>query len=140
MIRALFMMIRNSLRRPVTQMYPTVKPKMPPRYRGRHIFYDELCIGCGLCAKVCPNNTIVMLERTEQTDPKLRHRPIIDLNRCIFCGYCAEVCPAKCLFMGHAYEMAAHSKGELLFTYEGMVRSPLAEDNGRQVYPKEAVK
>jgi len=136
MLKALFAIIRNSLRRPVTEQYPTKKPKMVARYRGKHIFYDELCIGCGLCAKVCPNNTIVMLERTEQTDPKLRHRPIIDLNRCIFCGYCAEVCPAKCLFMGHGYEMAGTSKADLLFTYRGMIRSPAAKDNDRVIFPE----
>lgn len=109
---------------------------MPERYRGRHIFYDQLCIGCSLCAKVYPNNTIVMLERPEQKDPKLKHRPIIDLNRCIFCGYCAEVCPAKCLFMGKAYEMAGKDKAELLFTYRGMIASPAAPDNERRIYPK----
>ena len=135
MMRALLAIVRNSFRRPVTESYPKGRQRMPARYRGRHIFYDELCIGCSLCAKVCPNNTIVMLERPEQTDPKLRHRPIIDLNRCIFCGYCAEVCPAKCLFMGHAFEMAGKSKAELLFTYKGMIETPRALDNDRAIYP-----
>ncbi len=136
MLGALFTMMRNGLRRPTTQDYPVRKQRMAARFRGRHVFFDELCIGCSLCAKVCPNNTIVMLERAEQTDPKLRHRPIIDLNRCIFCGYCAEVCPAKCLFMGHAYEMAGKSKAELLFTYRGMIETPAAPDNGRTIYPE----
>jgi NADH-quinone oxidoreductase chain I len=135
MFKALLMTIKNSFRQPTTEMYPTKKFQPPERYRGKHIFYDELCIGCSLCAKVCPNNTIVMLERPEQTDPKLKHRPIIDLNRCIFCGYCAEVCPAKCLFMGHGYEMAGKSKAELLFTYKGMIETPAAKDNGRVIYP-----
>lgn len=136
MLRSLWASIRNSVRRPTTRFYPVEKERMPPRYRGRHIFFDELCIGCSLCAKVCPNNTIVMLERPEQSDPKLRHRPIIDLNRCIFCGYCAEVCPAKCLFMGHAFEMAGTDKADLLFTYQGMIESPHAADNGRIIYPE----
>ena len=136
MLKALLTSIKNSLRKPVTEFYPVQKFKAPERYRGRHIFYDELCIGCSLCAKVCPNNTIVMLERPEQTDPKLKHRPIIDLNRCIFCGYCAEVCPAKCLFMGNSYEMAGKNKAELLFTYKDMVETPIRPDNGRVIYPK----
>jgi formate hydrogenlyase subunit 6/NADH:ubiquinone oxidoreductase subunit I len=108
MLKALFTSIRNSFRKPVTELYPTVKP----------------------------NNTIVMLERPEQTDPKLKHRPIIDLNRCIFCGYCAEVCPAKCLFMGRSYEMAGKNKAELLFTYKDMIELPARPDNGRVIYPK----
>ncbi len=135
MLRALAMTIRNAFRTPVTVKYPTERPEMPARYRGRHIFYDQLCIGCSLCAKVCPNNTIIMLERPDEKDPKLKHRPIIDLNRCIFCGYCAEVCPAKCLFMGRGYEMAGKDKAELLFTYRGMIESPAATDNGRAIYP-----
>lgn len=136
MLRALLQMVRNSFRKPPTEIYPTKRYPKPERYRGRHIFFDELCIGCSLCAKVCPNNTIVMMERPEQTDPKLRHRPIVDLNRCIFCGYCAEVCPAKCLFMGHASEMAGTSKADLLYTYKGMIESPKAEDNDRSIYPE----
>jgi NADH-quinone oxidoreductase chain I len=136
MLKALFTSIRNSFRTPVTEFYPTKKFAAPERYRGKHIFYDELCIGCSLCAKVCPNNTIVMLERPEQTDPKLKHRPIIDLNRCIFCGYCAEVCPAKCLFMGHDYEMAGRNKGELIFTYKQMIETPASKNNGRVIYPE----
>lgn len=136
MFKALYTVIKNSFRRPVTEIYPTKKFVPPERYRGRHIFFDELCIGCSLCAKVCPNNTIVMLERPEQTDPKLKHRPIIDLNRCIFCGYCAEVCPAKCLFMGHGYEMAGKAPADLLFTYKDMIETPAASDNDRIIYPK----
>lgn len=135
MFRALWEVIKVSFRKPATEIYPTKRYEKPPRYRGRHIFFDELCIGCSLCAKVCPNNTIVMLERPEQTDPKLKHRPIVDLNRCIFCGYCAEVCPANCLFMGHANEMAGDSKADLLYTYKGMIESPHAPDNGRTIYP-----
>ncbi|MDD9953346.1 MAG: NADH-quinone oxidoreductase subunit I [Candidatus Woesearchaeota archaeon] len=136
MLRALWATFVNSLRSPPTEMYPTKRYTLPERYRGKHIFFDELCIGCSLCEKACPNNTIVMLERPEQTDPKLKHRPIIDLNRCIFCGYCAEICPAKCLFMGKGFEMAGKTKAELLFTYRGMIESPGAADNERVIYPE----
>jgi NADH-quinone oxidoreductase chain I len=135
MFRALYTTIKNSLRKPVTEVYPTEVFHPPARFRGKHIFYDELCIGCSLCAKVCPNNTIIMLERPEQKDPKLKHRPLIDLNRCIFCGYCAEVCPAKCLFMGNDYEMAETTKARLIMTYPDMIASPGAERNRRAIYP-----
>jgi hypothetical protein len=35
--------------------------------------------------------------------------------------------------MGNSYEMAGKDKGELLFTYKGMIETPAA-DNGRVIY------
>jgi hypothetical protein len=36
--------------------------------------------------------------------------------------------------MGRGYEMAGKSKAELLFTYKGMIETPMAKDNGRVIY------
>ncbi len=133
MLKQTFLVIRNSLRKSPTLQYPKEKMTMPERFRGRHIFNDSLCIGCSLCAHVCPNNTIVMMERPEQTDPKKIRRPIIDLNRCIFCGYCAEVCPTKCLVMGHGYETAAKDKKELIMDHDILTATPKRPDNYKEV-------
>jgi len=44
---------------------------------------EEKCVGCTLCARICPVNCI-------SGGPKLKHK--IDEVKCIKCGQCYEVC------------------------------------------------
>ncbi|MFH1662211.1 MAG: 4Fe-4S binding protein [Candidatus Falkowbacteria bacterium] len=47
------------------------------------------CIGCGTCARVCPENAIKMVNG----------RPKTDYNFCKGCGICATECPVKAINM-----------------------------------------
>ncbi|MCK4539907.1 4Fe-4S binding protein [Candidatus Parcubacteria bacterium] len=51
------------------------------------------CIGCGRCAKVCPENAIKMVLKNG------KQKPIVDFNYCKGCGLCAAECPVKCVKM-----------------------------------------
>ncbi|MDJ0721906.1 MAG: 4Fe-4S binding protein [Desulfobacterales bacterium] len=44
----------------------------------------DMCVGCGMCIKVCPTTAI-------SGKPRKRHR-VID-NACIDCGACGRICP-----------------------------------------------
>lgn len=46
----------------------------------------EICIGCGICAKICPENCI-------SGNKKELH--VIDQEKCIKCGECLINCPSK---------------------------------------------
>ena len=51
------------------------------------------CIGCGICAKVCPENCISMVKIKGETKQKT------DYDYCKGCGICATECPVKAIEM-----------------------------------------
>jgi ferredoxin len=44
---------------------------------------EDLCVGCGICTKVCPTQALTLSGRKAH----------LDLKKCIGCGRCAPVCP-----------------------------------------------
>jgi len=55
------------------------------------------CIGCSLCAKICPEGCIEM----KSLDNKLK--PQTDYDYCKGCGLCAKECPVKAIKMEQDY-------------------------------------
>ncbi|MEA4854308.1 MAG: glycyl-radical enzyme activating protein [Christensenella sp.] len=51
------------------------------------LYQQQKCIGCGGCAKACPNDAIFMRDG----------RPNFDRERCQTCGTCVSVCPQNAL-------------------------------------------
>ncbi|SDF15018.1 4Fe-4S binding protein [Sporolituus thermophilus] len=49
----------------------------------------DKCIGCGICSKVCPAETIAVKERKAE----------IDLDHCRGCGACNQRCPVYAITM-----------------------------------------
>ena len=55
---------------------------------------ESKCVGCGMCAKVCPAHNILMKNKTAETV----------FNDCIMCGQCTAVCPKKAISIS-GYDM-----------------------------------
>ncbi|RLB56406.1 MAG: nitroreductase [Deltaproteobacteria bacterium] len=56
----------------------------------------EACNGCGLCVKVCPSQTLSMV------DGKAR----VTGDRSLHCGHCAAICPTRAITVGGLDEAA----------------------------------
>src|ERR1700681_2873860 len=127
MLRGLLIVLKYSFKKPTTLRYPEQKRILPARSRGRHYLtkWDdglERCVGCELCAIVCPSQAIYV--KPAQNDPDNPHSHgeryatdfQINMLRCIFCGYCEEACPTGAIILGNEYELSGYKRESLIFT------------------------
>jgi len=136
---------RQMFREPVTQEYPYTKREKPQRFHGRHVLNRypdgmEKCIGCELCAGVCPARCIYVRGADNPVDdpvsPGERFGFVYEINmlRCVFCAMCVEACPTEAITMTHLFEFsvtdrddAIYGKEELLVDADGTPNHPQPE-------------
>jgi NADH-quinone oxidoreductase subunit I len=122
----------------VTTEYPNEKRPKPPRHHGRHVLnrYEdgmEKCIGCELCAGVCPARCIYVRGRDNPEDdpvsPGERYGFVYEINmlRCIHCDMCVEACPTEAITESKVLEFSFTSRDDAIYTKEEL----LVGDDGR---------
>lgn len=121
-----------------TERYPdTLRPK-PERFHGRHVLnrYEdgmEKCIGCELCAGVCPAKCIYVRgadnDPDNPTSPGERFGFVYEINylRCIHCDLCVEACPTEAITESKIFEFSFTNRRDAIYTKAELV----VDDNGK---------
>jgi NADH-quinone oxidoreductase subunit I len=122
----------------VTRPYPDQKRPKPTRFHGRHVLnrYEdglEKCIGCELCAGVCPADCIEVRGADNSPDnptsPGERYGYTYQINflRCIHCDMCVEACPTGAITESKMFEFSFTSREDAIYTKAEL----LVDDDGR---------
>jgi len=111
-LKPLIKTAEESLREPFTLEFPEQKEETLDNYRGIHKLDMKTCISCSACARICPNQTIQMVETETDHGPKVM--PEINLERCLFCALCEEVCPTDCLILTKDYNFERFDRRDFI--------------------------
>ena len=111
---SLKLFVKTVFRRPVTILYPYEKEWIPDNYRGRPGLRFDMCVGCGVCVRMCPTDCIKLVEVDDDNGKKVM-RPQIFVGRCAFCGYCSEYCPTNAMTVTPEYELAELFKKDMIY-------------------------
>jgi NADH-quinone oxidoreductase subunit I len=122
----------------VTGNYPEEKRPKPARFHGRHVLnrYEdgmEKCIGCELCAGVCPARCIYVRGADNPVDapvsPGERYGFVYEINylRCIHCDLCVEACPTEAITETKLFEFSFTNRSDAIYTKSEL----LVDDDGR---------
>src|ERR1700722_907452 len=122
----------------VPPQYPQDKKPKQPRQHGRHVLnrYEdgmEKCIGCELCAGVCPARCIYVRGADNPPDdpvsPGERYGFVYEINflRCIHCDMCVEACPTEAITESKMFEWSFVNREDAIYTKAEL----LVDDEGR---------
>src|SRR5688500_11550648 len=114
------------------------KSPKPERAHGRHVLgrYEdgmEKCIGCELCAGICPAKCIYVRGADNDPDnpvaPGERYGFVYEINylRCIHCDLCVEACPTEAITESKLFELSFTTRQDAIYTKTEL----LVGDDGR---------
>ncbi|MCD6414206.1 MAG: NADH-quinone oxidoreductase subunit I [Candidatus Diapherotrites archaeon] len=105
----------NLIKKPMTVKFPDESIPIADGYRGEHNYDISKCISCGLCARICPNKAIEMVEAPEGYKDKYPKRyPQVDLGKCCFCGLCQDICPTSAIELTKNFFLATFDSTTLI--------------------------
>jgi formate hydrogenlyase subunit 6/NADH:ubiquinone oxidoreductase subunit I len=116
----IFSLIFQNLRRgPVSFRLPHKHECTSDQYRGLIVNDAERCVGCGLCAYVCPTAAIVVTRSGDN------YSWAYDAGKCTFCGRCLERCKPHTLSMESQLPPLYSTQGELINVLDMVRKRPV---------------
>ncbi|MBF0538734.1 MAG: NADH-quinone oxidoreductase subunit I [Nitrospirae bacterium] len=119
--------LTTAFKKPVTRQYPKEKRPAMPGFRGLHALVRDpatgkaKCVGCGLCAAMCPSKCINIYTSEGANHEKVVDRYEIEVLRCMYCSLCVEACPFGAVVMTQHYEYSDYSKESFFMTIETLL-------------------
>jgi NADH-quinone oxidoreductase subunit I len=137
----LWVNLRNIFRGMNTEPLPW-KADRPRSERYRASFalvHDELgeeaCIGCHMCAKICPSDIITVVAGGRKESPVTGKKRgycddfTLDLNACIICELCVQVCPTDAIVMLRVQEPPGFQREDLVLTMDKLYANEELKQN-----------
>jgi NADH-quinone oxidoreductase subunit I len=144
-IKGLALTLKHMVSPAVTRQYPKEKREPFPGSRGLHALVrddetkKEKCVGCGLCAAICPSQCIYVYTSEGDEYKKIVDRYEVEVLRCVFCGLCVEACPYGAVVLTDFFEYSDYSREPFYFTKERLLENwdkYMAGSKGREYFEK----
>jgi formate hydrogenlyase subunit 6/NADH:ubiquinone oxidoreductase subunit I len=102
---------------------------------------EDLCVGCGMCIRVCPSGNSLFLE----SDLGPNNKKIVvnyhyNMLRCIFCGLCVETCPVGALIYTNNYETSEYTREALFFDKKSFLEVGMSFKKYVELLEKKGIK
>jgi len=115
--------LRHLFHKPYTLKFPQQRYAVEAGYRGRHLLHLDRCTGCGICAWICPEKCITIVQRGDRWYPQYFY------GRCCFCHFCTDYCPEFALEETVEYDIAEYSRELLVWSPERLAKPPVKKDD-----------
>lgn len=126
-IKGMALTLRSMFTHAVTRQYPEEKRPAAAGFRGLHGLVRNMqtgeakCVGCGLCAAICPSQCIHVYTADSPEHKKIVERYEIELLRCVYCALCVEACPFEAVVLTENYEYSDYSRDAFYMTKERLL-------------------
>ncbi|TAN43742.1 MAG: NADH-quinone oxidoreductase subunit NuoI [Nitrospirae bacterium] len=143
-LKGMALTFKTMFTKPVTRQYPEEKREPFPGFRGLHALVRKSdgslrCVGCGLCAAICPSRCISIYTSEGVDHTKVVDRYEVEVLKCLFCGFCVEACPFGAVVLTEHFEYSDYSRDALFMTKERLLANWdkfMAGKKGEQYFEK----
>jgi NADH-quinone oxidoreductase chain I len=122
--KGLGLTVKHFFSHAITRQYPTEKREPVPGARGLHALVRDAetgkarCVGCGLCAAMCPSQCIYIYTSEGEDHRKIVDRYEVEVLRCVYCALCVEACPYAAIVLTDHFEYSGYTRKEFYYTKE----------------------